>query len=76
MNWSQYSLEIDNYINELQSIVNECDRPAQDSDKCLQCNEKQRVIDRLKRIRYEANSGNEILSGGANLGSAPHFRNL
>jgi hypothetical protein len=41
------------YIEQLQSIVDQCDKPTEHSDKCIQCDEKRHVIRRLKEIIKE-----------------------
>lgn len=38
------------YIEELYSISRVCERPTADGEKCVQCREKERVIDRLRSI--------------------------
>jgi len=44
------ALEVAYYIGELQEIVNECEKPSDGDQKCLQCHEKRRIISRLKGI--------------------------
>lgn len=44
------SLDIFNYIEELYCISRVCERPTIDGEKCVQCREKERVINRLKAM--------------------------
>jgi hypothetical protein len=43
-------LELQNYIKELHSISDECQRPTDTGGKCVQCREKEEVAYRLERI--------------------------
>lgn len=44
---------INDYLEELRAIVRNCDRPRPEDELCIQCRERQRVIDRLEEILKE-----------------------
>ena len=47
---SNLGLELFEYIEELYCITRVCERPAPDGEKCVQCRERERIIERLKAM--------------------------
>jgi len=43
-------LELFQYVEDLYNISRICERPTPDNEKCIQCREKERVIDRLREM--------------------------
>ncbi len=43
-------LEIQLLVDDLHSSTDECMRPQPDGEKCIQCRERQRLIDKLEVI--------------------------
>jgi hypothetical protein len=46
-----------NYVNELWSSTAICIRPTDDGEKCVQCRERERLIEKLVAILYDENPG-------------------